>query len=171
MILASTFLQAANRSQASVYGTNTPAYAGGLIIVAVFAAGGLVLLALAIIRAGEPKQVRVVADDSQSDLGPALALLGTAAALWVLVRGARGQARVLGIIGAAFTALGVLARDAIQWIAEGLLGELDSDVLVSFLAADIVAAGVLTGAGLLLVTRAMVVASRSAWLDKYRQNR
>ena len=58
LILASTFLQAANRSQASVYGTNTPAYAGGLIIVAVLAAAGLVLLALAIIRAREPKRVR-----------------------------------------------------------------------------------------------------------------
>jgi hypothetical protein len=58
MILASAFLQAANRSQASVYGTHTTAYAAGLIIVAVFAAGGLVLLALAIIRAGEAKRVR-----------------------------------------------------------------------------------------------------------------
>ena len=58
---------------------------------------------------------------------------------------------------------------AIQWIAEGFLGEVDNDVTVSLLAADIVAAGVLTGAGLLLVTRAMVVASRSAWLDKYGQ--
>ena len=98
----------------------------------------------------------------------AIALLGTVAALWVLVRSARGQARVLGLIGVAFTALGVLARDAIQWMAEGLLGQVDSDVVVSLLAADIVAAGVLTGAGLLLVTRAMVVASRSAWLEKYR---
>jgi hypothetical protein len=99
----------------------------------------------------------------------AIALLGTVAALWVLVRSARGQARVLGLTGVAFIALGVLARDAIQWMAEGLLGQVDSDVVVSLLAADIVAAGVLTGAGLLLVTRAMVVASRSAWLDKFRQ--
>jgi membrane-bound ClpP family serine protease len=58
LILASTFLQAANRSQASVYGMNTTAYAAGLIVVAVLAAGGLVLLALAIIWAREPKRVR-----------------------------------------------------------------------------------------------------------------
>ena len=99
----------------------------------------------------------------------ALAVAGLAVALWVLVRSARGQVRVLGITGVVLILLGVVGRYAIQWIAEGFLGEFDNDVTVSLLAADIVAASVLTGAGLLLVTRAMVVASRSAWLDKYGQ--
>ena len=99
----------------------------------------------------------------------AIVVGGFAVALWVLVRSARGQARVLGTIGAALILLSVVGRYAIQWIAEGLLGQLDNDVTVSLLAADIVASGVLTGVGLLLATRAVVVASRPAWLDKQRQ--
>jgi hypothetical protein len=58
MVLASAFLHAANVSVASVYGTNTVVYAAGWIVAAVSAAVGLVLLALAVIRARETRTAR-----------------------------------------------------------------------------------------------------------------
>ena len=58
MVLASTFLQAANVSVASVYGKDTVVYETGLIVVAVFAAAGLVLLAFAVVRARQSRRTR-----------------------------------------------------------------------------------------------------------------
>jgi hypothetical protein len=88
----------------------------------------------------------------------AIAFAGVVVALWLLTKGARGQARVLGIIGSVFILLGVLARFAFEWMAERFLGRVDIDTIVSYLSADTVVGGVLTGVGLLLVTRAIVVA-------------
>jgi hypothetical protein len=101
----------------------------------------------------------------------AIAVAGVVVALWLLIKSARGQPRVLGIIGTALILLGVLARFAFQWIAEWFLGEADNDATVSILAADTVAGGVLTGAGLLLVTRAIVVAGWPPWMTDRRENR
>ena len=89
---------------------DTTAYAGGLIIVAVLAAGGLVLLALAIIRAREPKRSEVVADDDQSDRGP------RASGRWFgggAVGAGQGCPRAgpgAGVIGAVLILLGVVGR-------------------------------------------------------------
>ena len=96
----------------------------------------------------------------------AIAIAGTVVALWLLIKGARGQPRVLGIIGTVLILLGVLARFALQWMSERFLGQVDSDVIVSAMAADTLAGGVLTGAGLLLVSRAVAVAGWPAWTDK-----
>ena len=90
----------------------------------------------------------------------AIAVAGMVVALWLLIKSSRGQARLLGITGTALILLGLLARFALQWIADGVLGQVDRDTAVAILAADTVAGGVLTGAGLLLLIRAIVVASR-----------
>jgi hypothetical protein len=56
--------------------------------------------------------------------------------------------------------LGVLSRFAYQWMAVRYLGQIDDATIVTILAADTALGGVLIGAGLLLVTRAIVVADR-----------
>ena len=56
--------------------------------------------------------------------------------------------------------LGVLSRFTYQWMAERFLGRVDTETIVSILAVEVAAGGVLTGAGLLLLTRAIVVAGR-----------
>jgi hypothetical protein len=96
----------------------------------------------------------------------AIAVAGVVVALWLLIKSARGQPRVLGIIGTALILLGVLARFAFQWTAEWFLGQVDNDAIISILAADTMVGGVLTGAGLLLVTRAIVVAGWPPWTDR-----
>ena len=96
----------------------------------------------------------------------AIVVAGTVVALWLLIKDARGQPRMLGIIGTVLILLGVLARFAAQWVARRFLGESDNDPIVSFVAADTLAGGVLTGAGLLLVTRAIAVAGRPAWMHR-----
>lgn len=58
MLFASTILEALNGSLGSAYGTNTVVYAVGSIIVALIAAGGLVLLALAVVRARRARRPR-----------------------------------------------------------------------------------------------------------------
>ena len=95
----------------------------------------------------------------------AIAVAGVVVALLLLIKSARGQPRVLGIIGTTLIVLGMLARFAFQWMAERFFGQGDNDRIVSILAADTVLGAVLTGAGLLLVTRAIVVASWPAWID------
>ena len=100
----------------------------------------------------------------------AITVAGVVVALWLLIRSARGQARVLGIIGTVLMLLGVLAQFAFQWMAERLFGQVRNDTLVAILAADAVGGAVLTGAGLLLTIRAIVVAGWPAWTDK-RANR
>jgi TctA family transporter len=95
-----------------------------------------------------------------------IAVSGVVAALWLLIKSSRGQPRVLGVIGTALILLGLLARFAYQWIAERLLGRVDTETVVSVLAALTVAGGTLTGAGLLLLTRAIVVAGWPSWTDR-----
>lgn len=90
----------------------------------------------------------------------AISVAGLVAALWLLIKGAGGRPRVLGIIGTVLILLGLLSRFAFQWMVDRFLGRADDAKLVSILAADTAAGGVLTGAGLLLVTSAIVVASR-----------
>jgi membrane-bound metal-dependent hydrolase YbcI (DUF457 family) len=92
------------------------------------------------------------------------AVAGLVVALLLLIKRAHGQPRVLGIIGTVLILLGVLARFAFQWGARSFLGEGDNDPILSILAVDVVAGGVLIGAGLLLVTRAIVVAGWPSWM-------
>ena len=94
------------------------------------------------------------------------AVAGVLVALWLLIKSARGQPRLLGVLGSVLLLLGLLARFAFQWMIERLLGRGNTDSIVSILAADIVLGGLLTGVGLLLVTRAFVVAGWPAWTDK-----
>ena len=101
----------------------------------------------------------------------AIAIAGVVVALWLLVKGARGKPRVLGIIGTISILSGLLGRFAFQWMAERLLGRGFNDTTVSILAADAVLSAVLTGAGLLLVTRAFVVAGWPAWTDRLRKGK
>ncbi len=54
MVLVSAMLHAANVSVAGAYGRDTVVYAAGSIVVGVTAAAGLVVLALAAIRARTP---------------------------------------------------------------------------------------------------------------------
>ena len=58
LIFGSTSLQAVNRSVSSVYGTETLAYVIMTLVVGVLAAGGLVLLALAVARSPRTKKKR-----------------------------------------------------------------------------------------------------------------
>lgn len=90
----------------------------------------------------------------------AISVAGVVVALWLLIKSARGGPRVLGIIGTVLILLGVLCRFAYQWMVERFLGKIDDATFVSILAAVTAAGGVLTGAGLLLMTRAIVVAGR-----------
>jgi hypothetical protein len=95
----------------------------------------------------------------------AIAIAGVVVALLLVIKGARGRPRVLGIVGTFAILLGLLARFAFQWVAERFLGQGFNDTIVSILAADAVLASVLTGTGLLVVTRAFVVAGWPAWTD------
>ena len=96
----------------------------------------------------------------------AIAIAGVVVALWLLIKGARGQPRVLGIIGTVAILLGLLGRFAFQWMAERFSARGFNDETVSILAADAVLSALLTGAGVLLITRAFVVAGWPAWTDK-----
>jgi hypothetical protein len=67
--------------------------------------------------------------------------------------------RVLAVIGTLLILFGVITRFAFHWLSERYFGVLRSEVIVSILSADLVAGGVVTGVGLLLITRALMVAS------------
>ena len=95
----------------------------------------------------------------------AIATVGVVVALLLVIKGARGRPRVLAVVGTIAILLGLLARFAFQWVAERFLGQGFNDTIVSILAADAVLASVLTGTGLLMVTRAFVVAGWPAWTD------
>ena len=99
-------------------------------------------------------------------LAVAIATAGVLVAAGLLIKGARGQPRVLGITGTVAILLGLLGRFAFQWMAERFAGQGIDDTVVSILAADVVLSAVLTGAGVLLMTRAFVVAGWPAWLDR-----
>ncbi|HEY9263008.1 MAG TPA: hypothetical protein VIP98_19580 [Microlunatus sp.] len=88
----------------------------------------------------------------------AILVAGLVVSLWLLIKSARGRARGFGIIGVALLFLGVLCRFAYEWIVERYLGRVEDELIVSILAAEIAVGGVLIGAGLLFVTRAIVVA-------------
>ena len=96
----------------------------------------------------------------------ATAIAGVVIAAALLITSARGRPRVLGIIGTVCILLGLLGRFAFQWMGERFAGRGFNDRIVSILAADAVLSAVLTGAGLLLVSRAFVVAGWPAWADK-----
>ncbi|HEU5483578.1 MAG TPA: hypothetical protein VFU98_01625, partial [Microlunatus sp.] len=82
-----------------------------------------------------------------------IAFVGVGVAVPVLIKGTDGRSRVLGIIGSALILLGVLARFAFQWLARRFLGVVDNETIITVLAADTVLGGVLTGVGVLLLTR------------------
>jgi hypothetical protein len=90
----------------------------------------------------------------------AVAVAGLVVAVALLITGARGTSRVLAIVGAFLLLLGVLTRFAYQWMVERYLGRVDDATIVTILAADTAAGGILTGAGLLLISSAVAVASR-----------
>lgn len=90
----------------------------------------------------------------------AVSVAGAIVALWLLFRSAGGRCRVLGVIGTVLILLGLLSRIAFQWMVDRFVGQVDDATIISILAADTLAGGVLIGAGVLLVTRAVVVASR-----------
>lgn len=90
----------------------------------------------------------------------ALSVAGAVVALWLLFRSASGRCRVLGAIGTVLILLGLLSRIAFQWMVDRFVGKVDDATIISILAADTLAGGVLIGAGVLLVTGAVVVASR-----------
>ena len=93
----------------------------------------------------------------------AMAIAGVVVALLLLIKGARGRPLVLGIIGTVAILLGLLGRFAFQWLAERFAGRGFNDTIVSILAADAVLSALLTGGGLLVMTRAFVVAGWPEW--------
>lgn len=88
----------------------------------------------------------------------AILVVGMVVALWLLVRSVRGRPRVLGILGTALILLGLLSHFAYQWTIQRYLGRVDDQTIISVLAAEIAVGGLLTGAGLIVVARAIVVA-------------
>ncbi|HEU5483577.1 MAG TPA: hypothetical protein VFU98_01620 [Microlunatus sp.] len=58
LVFASTAVQALNGSLAGAYGTDTVLHGAGTVIVAVLAAGGIVLLALAVVRERAARRAR-----------------------------------------------------------------------------------------------------------------
>jgi hypothetical protein len=98
----------------------------------------------------------------------AVSVAGAAVALWLLIRSAHGRPRLLGIVGTALILLGALSRVAFHWMVERFLGSVGDSTIISALAATNVVGGVLTGAGLLLATRAIVVAGWPAALQPNR---
>lgn len=90
----------------------------------------------------------------------AVMAVGLIAALWLLISGARGTSRVLGILGVVLLSLGVFSRFAYQWLAQRYLGAVDDATIITALAVEIAVGGLLLGIGLLLVMRAVVVAGR-----------
>ena len=98
-----------------------------------------------------------------------IAVVGMVVAQILVLSGARGQARLLDSLGTALIVLGLVARFAIQWMAQWFFARVDNDTFVFVLAADTVADAVLTGAGVLLVSRSMVVAGWPMWTDRHRR--
>lgn len=72
----------------------------------------------------------------------------------------RGRIWVLEAIGSLLILLGVVARFAFQWISQTYLGQADTESVINVLTRLTVVGGLLTGAGLVLVTRAVVLAGR-----------
>jgi hypothetical protein len=93
-------------------------------------------------------------------LAVVVSAVGLVVAAAVLFRSARGLPRVLGIVGAVLLLLGVLTRFAYQWMVDRYLGQVDDATIVTILAADTAAGGILIGAGLILISAAVAVASR-----------
>lgn len=96
-----------------------------------------------------------------AQLAPAaITVIGTLIALVVLIKGARGRPRIWGAVGTFLILLGVLSRVAFQWTVERFLGKFDDAPVVTALAVEIAASGLLIGIGLIMVTRAMVLAGQ-----------
>ncbi|MBO0810978.1 MAG: hypothetical protein J2P23_02910 [Microlunatus sp.] len=89
-----------------------------------------------------------------------LALVGVAVALVLLITGARGRSRVTGIIGSVLLLLSMISGLAYRAILDPMLGHVDDDTVIKVLAAQSLSGGVLTGAGLVLLTYAIIVANR-----------
>lgn len=98
-------------------------------------------------------------------LAVVVAVAGVAAALWLLITGVRGASRVLGILGSILIVLGVLGRLGYAWLVERYLGRVEDVTIVTALAVETAVAAVLTAVGILLVSRAIVVAG---WPSKNR---
>jgi len=89
-----------------------------------------------------------------------LPVLGFIVAVVLLVRGARGSFRVTGIIGAALLLLGMISGFVYRWLIDPILSGRTDDTVISILAIQSVVGGILTGAGLLLLSHAVIAAGR-----------
>lgn len=91
----------------------------------------------------------------------ALSLAGGVVALVLLITKARGRSRVTGVVGAALILVGTLSGLAYLWLLTPHAGQLSDETLVGILAARTVIGSVLIGAGVVLLSCAIVVATRS----------
>lgn len=91
----------------------------------------------------------------------ALSVAGGVVALVLLITKARGRSRVTGVVGAALVLVGTLSGLAYLWLLTPHAGQLSDQTLVGILAARTVIGSVLIGAGVVLLSCAIVVAARS----------
>lgn len=90
----------------------------------------------------------------------ALSLAGGVVALVLLITKARGRSRVTGVVGAALILVGTLSGLAYRWLLTPHAGQLSDETLVGILAARTVIGSVLIGSGVVLLSCAIVVATR-----------
>lgn len=93
-------------------------------------------------------------------LSTVVPVLGFVVALVLLIKGARGSFRVTGIIGAALLTLGMISGFVYRWVVDPILTGRDDATVISVLAVQSVVGSVLTGAGLILFSYAIIAAGR-----------
>lgn len=89
-----------------------------------------------------------------------LPLIGLVIAVLLLITRARGSFRVTGIIGAALLVLSMISGYGYQWLIDPRLAGSDDDTTISILSIQTVVTSILTGAGLILLTYAIIAAGR-----------
>jgi len=93
-------------------------------------------------------------------LSTVLPVVGFVVAVVLLIKGARGSFRVTGIIGAALLMLGMISGFIYRWVIDPILTGRDDATVVSVLAVQSVVGSVVTGAGVILLSHAIVAAGR-----------
>lgn len=94
-------------------------------------------------------------------ISAALSLAGVVVALVLLITKAGGRSRITGVVGAALILLGNLSGLVYVWLLAPNAGQLSDEALVGIVAARTVVGSVLIGAGVILLSCAIVVATRS----------
>ncbi|QGN32659.1 hypothetical protein [Microlunatus sp. Gsoil 973] len=89
-----------------------------------------------------------------------LVLAGLLVAVWLLITGTRGRCRVAGIVGTVLLLLSLLSGVAYRRFLDPHLGRMSDAELITILAGQTVLESVLTSAGLLLLTYAIIIANR-----------